>query len=168
MQIAGTDFAVTTVNDFPSIPGAEHLEATATLNLTGLTAGQWVVVLVRGTDGVSRPLFPVVAEQPATSTGNTTLAKLTDGNLGENGVMALAFTNPLYVDVDGGGVDAAGRHPDSVRRFCGGPWRRAPWRRSPSRRPARGRTARATSKAAARAAARARHPARPRAVTGRA
>jgi hypothetical protein len=34
---------------------------------------------------------------------NTTLMQLTDGNLGEDGIMALAYTNPLFVDVDGGG-----------------------------------------------------------------
>src|SRR5262249_27597858 len=58
-QVAGTDFTITTVNDFPSIPDAQHYEATAVLPLTGLTQDTWVVVLVRGTDGVSHPLFPV-------------------------------------------------------------------------------------------------------------
>src|SRR5207244_2779568 len=57
-HVAGTDFTVTTVNDFPSIPGASHFTATDTLNLTGITSDEWVVVLVRGTDGVSHPLFP--------------------------------------------------------------------------------------------------------------
>ena len=33
--------------------------------------------------------------------GNETLADLTDGNLDENGVLALAFTNALFADVDG-------------------------------------------------------------------
>jgi hypothetical protein len=73
-----------------------------TIPLTGLTEDSWVVVLVRGTPGVSRPLFPVLPYNidPAT---NTTLADLVDGNLGEGGEPALAFSNPLYVDVDGGG-----------------------------------------------------------------
>jgi hypothetical protein len=98
-QVAGTDFTVTTVTDFPSIPGAGHLEATATFPLSGLTVDSWIVVLVRGTDGVSRPLFPVLPNSLATA-GNTTLAQLTDGNLGELGVLALAFANPLFVDAD--------------------------------------------------------------------
>ena len=34
---------------------------------------------------------------------NTTLVDLTDGNLGERGVLALGFTNALYLDVDGNG-----------------------------------------------------------------
>jgi len=84
------------------VPGASRLEATTTLSLTGLTEDIWVVVLVKGTDGVSRPLFPVEPQSLKTST-NTSLANLIDGNLGEDGLTALAFTNPLFVDVDGGG-----------------------------------------------------------------
>jgi hypothetical protein len=104
---AGADFAVTTVNDYPMIPGASHLEATATLNLTGLTNDVWVIALVRGTDGVSHPLFPFYPNS-LDQGSNTTLADLTDGNLGEGGMTALAYTNPLYVDVDGGGWTAPG------------------------------------------------------------
>jgi hypothetical protein len=87
------------IDDYPAIPGAKHWEATTTLNLTGLAADAWVIVLVRGTDGTSRPLFPV---NPASlrKTGNTTLADLTDGNLGEDGVLALGFTNPIYIDAN--------------------------------------------------------------------
>ena len=76
-------------------------------SLTGLTQDAWIFALVRGRDGVSRPLFPMVPNDLQTA-GNTTLANLTDGNLGENGIMAMAFTNPLYVDVDGGGWTAPG------------------------------------------------------------
>ncbi|MEW6272506.1 MAG: hypothetical protein AB1689_24780 [Thermodesulfobacteriota bacterium] len=99
---AGVDFAVSTVNVVPAIPTAQRFEATTTLSLAGLTQDVWIVAIVRGTDGVSRPLFPVVPNDLRT-TGNTTLANLTDGNLGENGILAMAFTNPLFVDVDGGG-----------------------------------------------------------------
>ena len=104
---AGVDFTVTPVNVVPSVPGAQRLEATANLSLTGLTGDVWIVAIVRGTDGVSRPLFPVIPNDLRT-TGNGTLANLTDGNLGENGIMAMAFTNPLFVDVDGGGWTAPG------------------------------------------------------------
>jgi hypothetical protein len=102
-QVAGTDFAVATVNDFPGIPGASHLEATAVFPLSGIVADSWIVVLVRGTDGVSHPLFPVLPNSLA-SAGNTTLAQLTDGNLGELGIMALAFTNPLFIDANNDAV----------------------------------------------------------------
>jgi hypothetical protein len=100
VQTAGVDFTVNTVNDFPSISGASHLEATTSLSLTGLTWDTWVVVLVRGTDGVSRPLFPVVPIDLDQAT-NTTLAQLTDGNLGELGVPGTAFANPLFIDING-------------------------------------------------------------------
>ena len=68
--------------------------------LPGSSVGD--ATIVRGTDGVSKPLFPVIPNDLKTA-GNTTLAALTDGNLGENGITALAYTNPLFVDVDGGG-----------------------------------------------------------------
>ena len=98
----------TTVQNVVPVPvpvagtSSSRLEASTTLTLTGLTEDIWVVVMVKGTDGVSRPLYPVVPLSLKTST-NTTLANLTDGNLGEDGIPALSFTNPLFVDVDGGG-----------------------------------------------------------------
>lgn len=104
---AGVDFTVTPVDVVPSVPGAQRLEAVANLTLNGLTEDVWIVAVVRGTDGVSRPMFPVVPND-LRSTGNATLADLTDGNLGEDGMLALAFTNPLFVDVDGGGWTAPG------------------------------------------------------------
>ena len=41
-------------------------------------------------------------------TTNVPFADLTDGNLGEGGETVLAFSNPLYVDVDGNGWSAPG------------------------------------------------------------
>jgi hypothetical protein len=104
---AGPDFAVTIVEDIQDFPGAGHREATVTIPLTGLVEDSWVVVLVRGTPGISRPLFPVLPYGLNQAT-NETLADLVDGNLGEGGETALAFSNPLYVDVDGGGWTAPG------------------------------------------------------------
>jgi hypothetical protein len=102
VQQAGVDFTVNTIVVDPGIPGASRLEATTTLSLTGLTEDVWVVAIVRGTDGVSRPLFPIIPND-LTQAGNGNVAGLTDGNLGEGGITALAYTNPLFVDVDGGG-----------------------------------------------------------------
>jgi hypothetical protein len=103
---AGTDFTITQVDDQPSIPGAGHRETSVTIPLSGLVEDTWIVVLVRGTPGVSRPLFPILPGlSPA---GNTTLADLVDGNLGEGGETVLAFSNPLYVDVDGNPWTAPG------------------------------------------------------------
>jgi hypothetical protein len=99
---AGPDFAVTIVEDIPDFPGAGHREASVTIPLAGLVEDAWVVVLVRGTPGISRPLFPVLPSGLNQAT-NQTLVDLVDGNLGEGGETALAFSNPLYVDVDGGG-----------------------------------------------------------------
>jgi hypothetical protein len=100
VQNAPADF---TINEVPVAgTSSSRLEATATLSLTGLTEDIWVVVLVKGTDGISNPLFPVLPNNLRQNT-NTTLADLTDGNQGEDGITALAFTNPLFVDVDGGG-----------------------------------------------------------------
>lgn len=90
-----------TVNTVP-VGGSNRLEASITHSLTGLTQDVWVVVLVKGTDGVSKPMFPVVANDLSHGP-NTTVAQLIDGNLGESGVTALAFTNPIRIDVDGGG-----------------------------------------------------------------
>ena len=75
--------------------------------LEGLTEDTWVVAMARGSDGVSEPLFPVL---PASldRDSNTTLEDLTDGNLGEGGTPAFAFTNPLFIDVNGDGWKAPG------------------------------------------------------------
>jgi len=108
VQTAPADFTINAVNDFPSIPGASHLEAATSLTLNGLTQDTWVVVLVRGMDGTSEPLFPVIPNDlcqvmnvPVCPESNDTLTNLTDGNLGELGVNATAFANPLFIDVNG-------------------------------------------------------------------
>ena len=112
----------TLVNDYPSIPGAQHYEATAQLNLVGLAQDAWVVVLARGTDNVSQPLFPVIpnslvgkacANNPCKScttdtqcpastctVTNQTLGELTDGNMNQCGVLSLAYSNPLFIDAN--------------------------------------------------------------------
>jgi hypothetical protein len=119
-----TNVSPTLVDDFPSIPNAKHWEATAQLNLTGLAQDVWVVVLVRGTDNVSQPLFPVIPNSlvakacnndpcractvnadcasggTCTGPSNQSLAELTDGNLNQCGVLSLAFSNPLFIDVN--------------------------------------------------------------------
>jgi hypothetical protein len=118
-----SNVAPTLVNDFPLIPGAQHWEGTAQLNLAGLTQDQWVVVLVRGTDNVPAAAFPVLptrwsgrrvrtiragraARTPTArargtcTVTNQSLAELTDGNLNQCGVLTLAFSNPLFIDVN--------------------------------------------------------------------
>jgi hypothetical protein len=94
------DFSLTTVTVDANVPGAQRFETSVDLPFNDLAEDTWFVVVVRGTDGVSRPMFPVFAHD-LSRTSNTTLANLIDGNLGEGGVMALGFTNALYADVDG-------------------------------------------------------------------
>jgi hypothetical protein len=102
----GAEFTVTEVDDYPLISGARHLEATTTLNLAGQTDDLWVIAVVRGTDGTSEPLFPFYPNSLDQASNPPVLGDvggLTDGNLGEDGMTAFAYTNPLYIDVDGGG-----------------------------------------------------------------
>ena len=97
---AGTDFSLERVKVFPQVAGGERFEANITVPVRGLSTDTWFVVTVRGTDGVSRPMFPV-ADADLKSSGNSTLDDLMDGNLGESGVLAMAIANPLYADVNG-------------------------------------------------------------------
>jgi len=96
----GVDFTANLVDVHPGVPGGSRRETTKLVSFSGLTQDTWFVVLVRGRDGVSRPMYPVMPASLATAS-NTTLAQLLDGNLGEGGVMALGNTNALYADVDG-------------------------------------------------------------------
>jgi len=90
------------------LTGSTKLVASVTQPIT-VTADTWVVVVVKGTDGVSRPLFPM-NPQDLTQAGNNTVDALTDSNsplpwnLGESGVLSVAFSNPLFFDVGGDGI----------------------------------------------------------------
>ncbi len=97
---AGVDFTVASVPVAPGVPDANRLEAHVSIPYTGLSTDTWFVVVVRGSGGVSRPMFPVYPKSLATA-GNGNLAGLLDGNLGEGGTLAFGFTNALYADVDG-------------------------------------------------------------------
>lgn len=90
----------------PGLDGAERLEATVTHQLEGLTEDAWVVARVAGTQGQSEPLFPVEPNSLEFSERN--LDSVTGSNIGQGGVMAYALTNPLFIDVDGGGWQPGG------------------------------------------------------------
>jgi hypothetical protein len=92
------DFDINVVN-VHAIPGGDRQETTLTVSFPGLAADTWFVAVVKGTDGVCGPMFPVYASDLATT--NTTLPDLLDGNVGEDGTMALGATNALWADVDG-------------------------------------------------------------------
>jgi hypothetical protein len=96
----GVDFAVTPTTGVSG--SGTRLVTDVTIPVT-ISADTWVVAVVRGSDGVSHPLFPM-QPQDLTTSGNATLADLTDNggplpwNLGENGALALAYSNPLFFD----------------------------------------------------------------------
>lgn len=90
-----------------AVQGASRTEINVTLTLADVTEDTWVMAIARGSDGFSEPLFPVL---PASlnEAGNSTLEELIDGNLGQGGTPAFAFTNPLFIDVGGDGWVAPG------------------------------------------------------------
>jgi len=94
------DFDVTLVNVHPSVAGGERQQVTVTQAFAALTQDVWFAVVVRGSDGVCPPMFPVFPRS-LDSGANATLADLLDGNVGEAGTMALGVANALYLDVDG-------------------------------------------------------------------
>lgn len=96
----GADFERTLVTVDPTVPGAQRWETRVRIPFPDLREDTWFVVVVKGRDGVSRPMFPVFPQSLRADT-NRTLADLLDGNLGESGTMALGATNALYADVNG-------------------------------------------------------------------
>jgi hypothetical protein len=76
---------------------ARRTDITVTLELPEITQDTWLVAVVHGTDGISPPMFPAVPED-LDQASNQTLDDLLDDNLGEGGVPAYAFTNPLFID----------------------------------------------------------------------
>jgi hypothetical protein len=95
------DFDIDVVPSSTGLPGAERLEAHVDVPFA-VAQDTWFVVVVSGSDGVCEPMFPVYAADLSPDS-NATLQDLMDGNRGEGGVMALGFTNALYLDLDGGG-----------------------------------------------------------------
>lgn len=98
---AGTDFQVREVEVAEGDATATRLETDVQISVPS-ERDAWVVVTVKGNDGVSPPLWPMNPHD-LDRESNQTLAQLTDGNLGEGGQPAFAFTNPIYLDVDGNG-----------------------------------------------------------------
>jgi hypothetical protein len=122
---ATPNFVITPTKTTVPVNGDFRLESSSTQNLT-ITQDSWVMVVVRGTDNVSKPLFPMnpqsisakscTTDRCKSCTANSqcpffgtctitnqTLAELTDGNLNECGVLSMAIANPLFVDFTGDG-----------------------------------------------------------------
>jgi len=96
----GTDFTVTTV-PVSTTPPASRFETHVSLPFT-LSRDTWFVVVVRGNQNVSPPMFPVHPDA-VSLTQNPNLAALENVTASDNGIRALGATNALYVDVDGNG-----------------------------------------------------------------
>jgi hypothetical protein len=123
------DFTQTPVVTPVLLPnGGTRLTASAAQPLV-ITEDTWVVVVVRGRDNVSKPLFPMNPQSilPRACSGdpcracttnancssvfagtctvnNQTITELADGNLNQCGVLSLAIANPLFIDFDGDGL----------------------------------------------------------------
>ena len=107
LTLGAGDFSVDAVDVSPRprrpVPGAVRLETSKRITFAGasaLTSDTWVVVLVKGTAGVSAPMFPVHASGLDLG-GNPDLASLAEVTPTEAGIRALGFANPLFVDMDG-------------------------------------------------------------------
>jgi hypothetical protein len=102
----GTDF---TISPTTGVSGSgTRLVANLSVPLT-ITSDTWVVVVARGTQPSSAPLFPVMPQGLATG-GNLTLDGLTDypsvppWNDTQAGQRAMAFSNPLFFDFEHDGL----------------------------------------------------------------
>ena len=96
---ADGDFDITVADVFPAIAAAERWETTVSVPFIGLTADTWFVAVVKGTDAVCEPMFPVYPDDIGIVSNlfvPSPPEALVDGNLGEDGVMALGVTNALY------------------------------------------------------------------------
>ena len=91
------DFDVTLTEDVAGVPGADRWSATLEVPFEDLAEATWFVVVVKGSDGLCAPMFPVYSAN-LSQASNLDLEDLVDGNVGESGVMALGATNALYFE----------------------------------------------------------------------
>jgi hypothetical protein len=96
---AGVGFTVSNV----PVNGSARLETLVTVPLAGLLEDEWIAVIVKGTQGTSPPMFPVMPSDVSLAQ-NPNLAALMNVTAAENGIRALGVANALYVDVDGNGL----------------------------------------------------------------
>lgn len=95
----GTDFSRDTV-EVASIGGTTYSRYESSLEVPISSPGTdfWMVVMVRGTDGNSAPLWPVVPNDFSDS-GDGLATRSAD----DEGTVAMAVSNPIFVDADGDG-----------------------------------------------------------------
>ena len=91
------DFDVTLTHDVGGVAGADSWSATLEVPFDDLAGETWFVVVVKGSDGVCAPMFPMYPGN-LSQWSNLDLGYLVDGNVGEGDVMALGATNSLYFE----------------------------------------------------------------------
>ena len=96
------NWEATEVTVVEGLDGATRTDISVSLQVPDITRDSWIIAIVRGSDGISSPMFPIVPESLDRSS-NETLDDLLDGNLDEGGIPAFAFTNPLFIDVGNNG-----------------------------------------------------------------
>ncbi len=103
----GSDFTITPTTGVSG--SGTRLVADFSVPLT-ITSDTWIIVVARGTQPSSAPLFPVLPQGIVATGGNGTLDGLTDFNTAppwndtEAGQRAMAFSNPLYFDFEPDGL----------------------------------------------------------------
>jgi hypothetical protein len=81
------------------VAGATRYETSKSVPIASPGADYWIVVMVRGTQGKSAPMWPVVPNSFNNVDGNLLTRSASD-----TGVMALTVTNPIFVDADNNGT----------------------------------------------------------------
>ena len=79
------------------VAGADGWSATLEVSFDDLAEETWFVVVVRGSDGLCAPMFPIYPGN-LSQASNLDLGDLVDGNVGQSGVMALGAANALYFE----------------------------------------------------------------------
>lgn len=90
---SATTFTRAEVRNDPANAASARFQTSASIALSHPGGDYWFVVMARGTKGVSPTMFPFVP--------NSHVAAADDADA--DGIRALAISNPIYVDVDGGG-----------------------------------------------------------------
>lgn len=84
-----------------------RFETNVSVPIVSPSEDYWVVVIARGNDGVSLPMWPMYANDYVKDPNGD--GDLTNRQVTDTGMPALAITNPIFVDVDGNGTwDAPG------------------------------------------------------------
>lgn len=102
LNLAASGFTRNEIQVVGGNPSAKKYTTHIEVPVSHPAGDYWVVVMVRGTQGQSTTLFPIVPNDFAGGVDNTV------GTADDIGVRALAVSNPIFIDVNGGGWTAPG------------------------------------------------------------